>query len=206
MRKIILSFFLLLVGCSNIGKHNHNLCVEPLEPAIHLDSLGDCTMSVAFKGSDFNWDECCLTMRVYSELLYDALEVGALKTGDTIIHDGVGITIKSIEHDGRHCVVNGGIEQGGLELVSNGGGTFRSVTFDDHSVYKFLGETTVTFGDDLVITDCGENPNDSCVKVRNRHKDYIDSLPEYRIDFIPLNTSVRIENGMLKEINRRWIP
>ena len=61
---VVLSFLLLLMSCSNIANHNRHLCVKPLAPAVHLDSLSDCTLSVAFSVNDFNWEDCRLTLSV----------------------------------------------------------------------------------------------------------------------------------------------
>ena len=203
---VVLSFLLLLMSCSNITNHNRHLCVKPLAPAVHLDSLSDCTLSVAFSVNDFNWEDCRLTLSVYSEQLYDASEIEAIKADDTIVINDVKNLVFSIEYDDNHYVINGGIEQGGLELISYVGGTFRSVTFDDHPVYILIGEATIPFDHDLVITDCGENPSDAVTTIVKEQKQYLCSLSDYHRDFNPLNTVVRIENGVLKEIIRKWIP
>ena len=41
---------------------------------------------------------------------------------------------------------------------------------------------------------------------RTAQKEYLEKVPEYRHDLHVLDTRVRIEKGIVVEINRHWIP
>ena len=60
--------------------------------------------------------------------------------------------------------------------------------------------------DDFVIIDCGIDPNDPIDTIRTGQKLYIENLKDSKKDFFQLNTRVTIENGIITEINRHWIP
>ena len=196
----------LMLGCTNGNKETVHTCIAPLDDGISPEALNDCTVAVAFSASDFNWQEGSLRLTVYREHLYDAADISRLQVGDTIVYEGHALPVESIEAKDGFVVVNGGIEQGGAELTAHEGGTYRATTFNDHSVWQETGTTRVPLAADFVLTDCGENPTDIGDTIREGQKAYIDRLPDYRQDFYPTNTKVRIENGMLKAVNRRWIP
>ena len=69
-----------------------------------------------------------------------------------------------------------------------------------------MGKAELPLADDFIIIDCGENPDDPCDTIRTGQKLYLESLSENNRLFHDLNTRVRIENGIIKEINRKWIP
>lgn len=205
---LIIASMLLMAGCASTPreKESSHQCVAPLESGIIIDSLKDCIVAAAFSTDDFNWRGGNLTMTVYCEYLYDAVEVSKLQTGDTLMYEGKPLPIDSIDRKDGFVSINGGIEQDGADLAANEGGTYRASAFDDHSIYRELGKTNIILAEDFVITDCGENPTDPPVTISEGQKAYLDQLPEHRREFNELNTQVRIENGLVKEINRRWIP
>lgn len=202
-----LAFLLLLAGCTE--KKNTTLCqrITPLSSGISVDSLRDCTIAAGFSVSDFEWNGGNLTMTVYSDYRYDAVDVARLHVGDTIVYENdKPLLVDSIERRDRFVIINGGIEMGGAELTASNGGTYRATTFDDHSVYRELGKRSVRLADDFVIIDCGENPTDPSDTISSAQKRYLSRLKDYKREFSPLNTRVRIEDGKVKEINRHWIP
>lgn len=203
----IFLFGALLAGCVGANKTTGHVCVAPLPSGVTVDSLHDCTVAVGFNASDFNWSDGRLGMTIYSDYRYDAADVARLQVGDTIMYEGgKPLPIDSIERRDRLVIINGGIETGGAELMPSSGGTYRATTMDDHSVYRVLGKRTVPLAKDLMIIDCGENPTDPNDTIRSGQKQYVDNLKDYKREFSPLDTQVRIEHGEAREIHRRWIP
>ena len=180
--------------------------VKPLAAPYEANKLQDATVPAMFSSKDFSWDNHKLSMEVFSEDLYDAVAVSQLKKGDTVFYDGKPIVVKDIEHKDKYVTINGGIEQGGAELSANQGGTYRGSQMDDHSTYTRLGKVTLPLAKDFVLIDCGENPTDPYDTVKTAQKEYLEKVPEYKRDFNMLNTRVRIEKGIIVEINRHWIP
>ena len=103
-------------------------------------------------------------------------------------------------------ILMGGVEEGGADLTANQGGTYRGSEMDDHSTYTSQGKVTLPLAKDFVLIDCGENPTDPSDTIRSTQKEYLEKVPEYRRDFHVLDTRVRIEKGIVVEINRHWIP
>lgn len=189
-------------ACSQKGPF---ACISPLPAGYSLENLDDCTVPASFGADDFNWRGSNLTMTVFSEDLYDAVEVSRMVPGDTLVFAGSRIVVESVEESDGFLTVNGGIEEGGAYLKPYEGGTYRSLLMDDHPFYSRLGEKEVLLDDDFVIIDCGTEPSDPSDTVRTAQKPYIESLG-HRSDFSELDTRVRLEGGRVVEIQRFWIP
>ena len=158
-----------------------------------------------FSISDFNWKERTLTFTAYSIDRYDSTEIAKLQIGDTILFRNDTIIVSKIEK-GRYLTINGGIENGGVELAAYEGGTYRVQLMDDHPQYSELGKVQLPLSDTFTIIDCGDNPEDPYDTIRTNHKQRLENMKEYKHDFIELNTRVKIENGKITNITRNWIP
>jgi hypothetical protein len=158
-----------------------------------------------FSISDFNWKERTLTFTAYSIDRYDSTEIAKLQIGDTILFRNDTIIVSKIEK-GRYLTINGGIENGGVELAAYEGGTYRVQLMDDHPQYSELGKVQLPLSDTFTIIDCGDNPDDPYDTIRTNHKQRLENMKEYKHDFIELNTRVKIENGKITNITRNLIP
>lgn len=197
---------LLMTACAGVRKPEH-MRVAPLDSGLNLDSLSDCTIAVGFKAGDIDWNGGRMTCSVFSKDLYDAVDVNRMRPGDTLIYEGKPMVIASVKDNKGAKTVNGGIENGGAELVANGGGTYRTMLMDDYSVYTELGKTQLRLAGNLTFVDCGNDFQDPLDTIRSNYKDYLDRLPDYRKDnFNCLNTELVIKNGFVTEIHRRWTP
>lgn len=129
-----------------------------------------------------------------------------MQVGDTIIYDGKKLVINKIAEEHGGIDINGGLDEGGCCLAGNEGGTYVARNWDDHATYTELGKAEIALADDFVIIDCGIDPNDPIDTIRTGQKLYIENLKDSKKDFFQLNTRVTIENGMITEIKRHWIP
>lgn len=184
---------------------DHKL-IAPLPSGLDIQDLEDCTVPAAFTSDDFRWMGGNLRMTVYSKDLYDAVEISRMQVGDTLVYTGEPMVIESIEELHGGIAINGDIDNGGCCLAGYEGGTYVARNWDDHATYTKLGTAEVAMADDFVIIDCGEFPTDPADTIRTGQKLYLESLKDSRREFFSLNTLVTIENGMITEINRRWIP
>ena len=205
MKKLLIfvGLALCLISCSKKVAYQ---MVKPLPAPYEVNKLLDATVPASFSSKDISWEIGKLSMEVFSEDLYDSVAVSQLKKGDTVVYDGKPIEVKEIERKDKYVTVNGGVEEGGADLTANQGGTYRGSQMDDHSTYTSLGKVTLPLAKDFVLIDCGENPTDPSDTIRTGQKEYLEKVPEYRRDFNILDTRVRIENGVVVEINRHWIP
>ena len=202
----ILAMAALMCSCSNTGKKPEHKRIAPLPAGIEVNNLKDCTVPAAFTPDSFNWMGGNLTLTVYSQDLYDAVEIEQMQVGDTIIYEGEAKVISNINKGNSGIDINGGLDEGGCCLAPNEGGTYVARNWDDHATYTELGKAEVALAEDFVIIDCGEFPTDPNDTVRTDQKLYIEKQKDTHPDFFSLNTRVTIENGMITEINRKWIP
>ena len=180
--------------------------VKPFPVSFDTAGPEDGTYPASFTSDDFRWMGGNLTMTVYSEDLYDAVEISLLDSGDTILYSGDTIIVNRIGDRNGFIVINDDIENGGALLQSNGGGTYRAVQMDGHSVYSRLATATVPLSEDFIIVDCGMYPTDPSDTIKDSQKLYLETLEGYRRSFHCLNTRVMIEDGMITCIERKWIP
>lgn len=195
---------MVMASCSHSSSHH---CVSPLPAGVDIDSLADCTVPAQFNVADINWTDSTLTMTVYNEDLYDAVDLNTLQSGDTIVYQGHSIVVAKVADtaDGLKTI-NDGIEQGGADLQAHEGGTYRGIQLDDHSVYTSLGKATVPIANNLVVVDCGIEPDEPSDTIGTDALSYLKQLKGGRDGFIELNTLVQIEHGKVTRITRRWIP
>lgn len=194
-----------LLVCSSCTNKAHKL-IFPLPSGLETDALKDCTVPAQFTSDDFRWMGGNLTMKVFSEDIYDAVEVSLLEPGDTLVYNGEKIVIKTIGDDGGCITVNGGLENGGAWLQAGDGGTYRAIQWDDHPVCSELGTVELPLSEDFRVIDCGVDPADPSDTLTTGQKLYLETLEGWRREFSPLNTRVLVENGIITEINRHWIP
>lgn len=193
----------LLCGCAQKVEHKS---IAPLPAGIEINNLQDCTVAASFTSDDFRWMGGNLCMTVYNQVLYDAVEISQMQVGDTLIYESKPLVISKIEEADEGININGGLEEGGCWLVGYEGGTYIARTWDDHAIYSKLGDAEVALSEDFIIVDCGIEPNDPVDTIRMEQKLYLENLQDYRREFNQLNTRVTIENGLVTEINRHWIP
>lgn len=216
MKKILIlaAAALLMCACNtnkgNSTNPNNNAdahkCVRPLPAGTNPDSLTDCTVPAVFTVDNFDWTAGTLQFKVYNKDLYDVVDIQQLANGDTLVFQGRKIVVNSVEKkDDGFIIVNGGIENDGADLVPFEGGTYRGIQPDDHAVYSLLGTATLPLANNLVMIDCGIEPNDPVDTVRTNVKEYIQKL-DNRDNFNELNTELLIQGGKITQINRHWIP
>lgn len=194
----------LLCGCG--AQKTEYKRIAPLPAGIAVENLQDCTVPAAFTPDNFHWMGGNLNMTVYNQDLYDAVEISQMQVGDTLIYSGEPMVIHSFVEVRGGIDINGGLDEGGCCLAPNEGGTYIARDWDDHATYTNLGKAEVALADNFVIIDCGDFPDDPNDTIRQGQKLYIENLKNGHDIFFPLNTRVTIENGMITEIHRHWIP
>lgn len=180
--------------------------IAPLPSGLDLENLQDCTVPAKFTVDDFRWMGGNLTMTVYSQNLYDAVEISLMQVGDTLVYRSEPGVVERISESGGCLDINGGLDEGGCCLAGYEGGTYIARDWDDHATYTSLGSVQLPLSEDFVIIDCGLDPQDPVDTIRTGQKLYLENLKDSRREFFSLNTRVTVENGLITEINRRWIP
>lgn len=152
------------------------------------------------------------TLEVYSYDAYTKEDIDSLQVGDVIsTHlDGADaaqdVSIESIEKDDEHgaVTINGGIEEGGVELWLDHD-VYRTVTMDDYPVYYKVGELTLPLAENVTMEDSSADPQASAVESDGASavEEAYNADPDY---WICNNTTIFTDNGSVSNIVRVWVP
>mgnify|MGYP004466078815 FL=1 len=178
--------------------------VEPMAGSMDVSALaeGDNQFTAGFRGSDARLDDdgrLVIDLTVYTYDLYDAVEITTLTPGDTLVVKGTEIPVKTVEQ-GDGIAVNGGLVNGGIDLTSAGGGTFRVQLENDARDLYAVGTVTLPVGQDCVLTDDAD-PEDP-----GRTLYAGDLLGLGDEVFSPQATTVETVGGAVTAIHRDYTP
>ena len=178
--------------------------VEPMAGSMDVSALaeGDNQFTAGFRGSDARLDDdgrLVIDLTVYTYDLYDAVEITTLTPGDTLVVKGTEIPVKTVEQ-GDGIAVNGGLVNGGIDLTSAGGGTFRVLLENDAPDLYEAGTITLPVGQDCVLTD------DSDPEAPGRTLYAGDLLGLGDEVFSPQATTVETVGGTVTAIHRDYMP
>ena len=163
----------------------------------------DMNTAVSFTAANVHkdGDKITLDVTIYEEELFDAVEVTQLKAGDTITAGGKEVKVTKVEElkTGGHAI-NGGYEQGGVTLFPGDGGTYYQVKENDAKTYVKVGTATLPLSDKFELVDNAENAN------KKLTAQDMTTLKEDSIGFNENNTTVTVENGVITNITRAYMP
>lgn len=191
-------------SASTGGSQGEARRVEPLADTLDVSALteGDNQFMAGFRGSDARLDDdgrLVIDLTVYTYDLYDAVEITTLTPGDTLVVKGTEIPVKTVEQ-GDGIAVNGGLVNGGIDLTSAGGGTFRVLLENDAPDLYEAGTITLPVAQDFVLTDDSdpESPGQTLYA-----GDLLGLGDEV---FSPQATTVETAGGMVTAIHRDYMP
>ena len=207
MKKITVIFtalFLLLAGCASAQTDPaQKIC--PL-PDATMENLTDAILSVSLAEGDAYVDETGkmqMDLKIYSYDCYDMVDISNLKVGDTLVKHSGKVQVTSIEqNDAGTVYINGGLDNGGFDLVTDDCGVFYEMGYNDHKNWYQVGEATIRVSADFKGSDCADPELGEVVIYPGDF--LVDAVTNY--DFTPYNTTIRIEGGQIVEMNRRYIP
>lgn len=177
--------------------------VSPLPSGIEGES--DITVPVTFNAETLAEADGVYTIEaeLFSVELFDAVDITTLAAGDTLVIGGEEIVVETTEEKNGFLVINGGIEEGGVELISNEGGTFRASGLDDYPTYASEGVRTLTFAEGLVFTDTSDLENPDGVIADGAA---LAEAIQNGVLFTHLNTTARIVDDEIQEVSLIYIP
>ena len=207
MKKISVIFtalFLLLAGCAS-AQTDPAQKISPL-PDATMENLTDAILSVSLAEGDAYVDETGkmqMDLKIYSYDCYDMVDISNLKVGDTLVRHSDEVQVTSIEqNDAGTVYINGGLDNGGFDLVTDDCGVFYEMGYNDHKNWYQVGEATIRVSADFKGSDCADPELGEVVIYPGDF--LVDAVKNY--DFTPYNTTIRIEGGQIVEMNRRYIP
>ena len=178
--------------------------IEPLPEDLDLNPLTDATVAASFSAEDISEKDgkTQITLTVYDYDVYDMVDVAQLAVGDTIVVDGKDMVVASREDKDGFVTINGGLEQGGVDLTSDDSGVYYAVGLDDAKSYHELGRITVPVAEGFVLTDNSdlEHPDETYAASD------LAKLAASEPGFTANNTLATIEHGELTVLARSYTP
>ena len=194
---------LVLAGCGN--ENVPAKTVNPL-PDSTMENLTDAVLSVSFGEGDAYVDDSGIMqmdLKIYTYDKYDMVDIAELKAGDIIVTHSGEIEITSVEANGNGIVyINGGLENGGFDLVTDESGIYFETGFDDAKNWYEIGEATIRVSADFEGFD-NIDPDQGEVLLYPGSF-LVGEVTNY--DFTPYNTTVRVEEGQIVELFRSANP
>lgn len=190
--------------------------VQPMQGVLLSDPLSDGTYHISFE-SDKVWvGERKNTINdavVYDYDRYTAPEIEALREGDTIAthlngtEEITALTVESIERENNYVTINGGIEEGGIDLCKEDD-YYRTLTWDDFPVYYEVGVAKqLVMADDIELSDgAADFEADPVIVKGDRAVCDAMSNEEDGYGWNAGNTTVTIQNGEMTHVDRIWVP
>ena len=177
--------------------------IEPMDPGCDLDNPGDGEYPAAFEVEALADGE--LTFRVYSEDVYDIVDVSRMEAGDIFRLSGLDFPVESVER-ADDLLINGGLDNGGFTLRAfDEDNCWKVVMENDYTTFTYRGQTTLPLSGDVTFTDgwqAGQEP-----AVVTGAQAAAEAISGSELDyFSPLNTTIRVENGQIVEIIRAYMP
>lgn len=190
--------------------------VQPMQGVLLSDPLPDGTYHISFE-SDKVWvGERKNTINdavVYDYDRYTAPEIEALSEGDTIAthlngtEEITALTVESVERENNYVTINGGIEEGGIDLCKEDD-YYRTLTWDDFPVYYEVGVAKqLVMADDIELSDgAADFEADPVIVKGDRAVCDAMSNEEDGYGWNAGNTTVTIQNGEMTHVDRIWVP
>lgn len=218
---LLLALGLLMAGCANSQEETaapveEEVVAEPAQSEsgkvilplqeTTMENLTDAILPVSFEKGDAYVDEegiLRLDVKIYAYDKYDMVDIAMLEVGDTVVGYAGEVEVTSVErNDAGTVMINGGPEAGDFDLVTEDNGIFFETGFDDVKNWYEVGTATLRVSADMKGTD---NADPEVGEVTLYPGDLLnDSIENFR--FTPFNTTVRVENGQIVEINRSYTP
>lgn len=205
--------------------------INPLPPEfaeVASEDMPDGEYNVYFESGDLKQEEggYTLTMEFYDYDRYAKEDILSMKQGDCINitvmeYDGEkaqnirkDVKVESIEFvdntegEKAFAIINGGIEEDGIELAYNADfEIFENLIWDDCPVFYSIGEARIPVSKDMTFQDCidYETLPDGVIT-------YYEDLPNSIMEaeekgvFTNNSTSAVIRNGEIIQLIRRWTP
>ena len=183
--------------------------VAPQAVAIDVNNLPDGIYPVSFDRGDVLAGASGIYMnavRIYTPDWYDIVDVNTLKPGDTVIISGEAVPVLSVQENEYGILVNDGLDDMESfcfrsEENSNG---FAVQGLDDMTTYTEQGVTTLTIDPAATFTDAWDIESEP---VTVGYDGIVEAMQTNENDsFVPYNTTVRVENGKVVEIDREFMP
>ena len=192
-------------GTVHAGQPDDARTISPL-PDTTMENLTDAILSVSLEEGHAYVDDngrMQMDLKIYSYDRYDMVDIAALKVGDTLVRHSGEVEVTSIDRNETGTVhINGGLDNGGFDLVTDDCGTFYEMGFSDTKSWYQVGEATIRVSADFMGFDRADLELGEVIIYPGDF--LIGAVTNY--DFTPYNTTIRVEAGQIVEMNRVYTP
>lgn len=179
--------------------------VYPL-PDSTMDILNNATLAISLEEGDAYVDDTGImqmNIKIYSYDLFDMVDISGLKSGDIIVTHFGEVLVSTVEQNAFGTIhINGGLENGGMDLFSDGGGVYYETGFNDTKNWYEVGEVTLRVSSDLEFRDNADLEKGEQIYYAGSF--LVGEVTDYH--FTPHNTTVRTENGQIVSMERIYTP
>ena len=179
--------------------------ITPL-PDTTMENLTDAILSVSLDEGNAYVDDngrMQMDLKIYTYDTYDMVDIANLKVGDTVVRHYGEVKVVSKEQSETGTIsINGGLENGGFDLVTDDCGIFYETGFNDVKNWYEIGEATIRVSVDFNGIDHADLEQGEVIIYPGDF--LIGAVTNY--DFTPYNTTIRVEDGQIVEMNRVFIP
>ena len=174
--------------------------IEPMFESLGDDVIPDGIYDVTFDPASLA--DGILSFTVYSEDIYDIVDIATLETGDTIVIAGEPVPVETLELDEDDDLMINGIWLLHAFEEDNG---WKVVQEDDYPTWTERDDVTLPPAANVVYTDSSVLDQDP-VTVTGASEIAAAIASSEDASFSQYNTSIRVENGEVVEINRAYMP
>ena len=219
MKKLMLMLVLclLLTACGNAEESSETegereveqevtvVTVNPLADTT-MENLTDAILAVSLEEGDAYVDDSGkmqMDVKIYTYDKYDMVDISKLKVGDIIVTHSGEVEVSSLERSESGLLyINGGLEEGGFDLFTDESGIFYEIGFNDAKNWYEVGEETIRVSVDFQGYD---NADPDKGEILLYPGDFlIEGVVNY--NFTPHNTTIRVAEGQIVEMNRIYVP
>ena len=179
--------------------------ITPL-PDTTMENLTDAILSVSLDEGNAYVDDngrMQMDLKIYTYDTYDMVDIANLKVGDTVVRHYGEVKVVSKEQSETGTIsINGGLENGGFDLVTDDCGIFYETGFNDVKNWYEIGEATIRVSADFKGIDNADLEQGEVIIYPGDF--LIGAVTNY--DFTPYNTTIRVEDGQIVEMNRVFTP
>lgn len=179
--------------------------VHPI-PDTTMENLTDAILAVSLEEGDAYVDDSGIMqmdVKIYTYDKYDMVDISMLKVGDILSAHAGDLEVTALEKkpDGTVCI-NGGLDENGIDLVTDDNGVFYEMGYSDAKNWYEIGEATIRVSVDFVGYDHSDLEQGEVIIYPGDF--LVGAVTDY--NFTPHNTTIRIAEGQIVEMQRRYMP
>ena len=184
--------------------------IQPATDVNMEENFGDRILHVGFKPDALTEDK--LVADIYEQQIYDIVDVNQLAVGDTITYLGEEVTVEAIADTEVGKEINGGVEEGGITLLTEDDANGFIAYGMDNPVYLMLGCAEFTFADEVTVHHWIQNEDGSVdpealttdTIAGNEVKDFF--AEDNAEIFVPAQVRIHVVDYVIDEIFIDYIP